>query len=176
MNWISYSLLMFFSSVALYLSVRKASLLKTPTQLTNLAMFAIPFVAYTVIGVASSTSLRISAWQVLLLVVASVLFAYGGNKASLRAIDIAPNPGYSLVLSKSYVLFTTLVAVALLNAELTARKFIAILLIVSFSTLIMVNRKGAKKVKAKSGFFYRLAHFLVGVYCPCLLNTSSITA
>ena len=149
MNWITYSLMMFFSSVALYLSVRKASLLKAPTQLTNLAMFAIPLVAYALIGAGTSTSLHITAQQILLLGVASVLFAYGGNKASLHAIDNAPNPGYSLVLSKSYVLFTTLVAVILLNAELTTRKFIAILLIVGFSVLIMVNPKSAKKVKSE---------------------------
>lgn len=159
MTWIAYSLMMFISSVALYLSVRKASLLKAPSHLTNLAMFAIPLVAYTIIGVGTSTSLRISVWQILLLVVASVFFAYGGNKASLRAIDIAPNPGYSLVLSKSYVLFTTLVAVTLFDAELTTRKLAAILLIVGFSILIMVNRKGAKKVKNEKWVFLSFGAF-----------------
>lgn len=141
--------MMFLSSVALYLSVRKASLAKVPTQLTNLAMFAIPLVAYAIIGTTTSTPLDITVSQLLLLVAASVLFAYGGNKASLHAIDIAPNPGYSLVLSKSYVLFTTLVAVMLLHAELTPRKLIAILLIVGFSALIMVDRKGTKKAKSE---------------------------
>ena len=149
MNWIAYSLMMFFSSVFLYLSIRKASLLKVPTQLTNFAMFAIPLVAYTMIGVGTSTALHVTLWQILLLIIASVLFAYGGNKASLYAIDVAPNPGYSLVLSKSYVLFTTLVAVALLNAELSARKAVAILLIVVFSALIMINPRSAKKVKSE---------------------------
>jgi len=88
----------------------------------------------------------LSPWQTLVLVVASVVFAYGGNTASLKAIRIAPNPGYSLVLSKSYVLFTTIVAVLLLSADISARNVAAILLIVGFSALIMVNRKGAKHV------------------------------
>src|SRR5205809_4498096 len=104
MNWITYSLMMFFSSVALYLTVRKASLLKTPTYLTNLGFFAIPLVAYVSIGIVTSTPIGISWLQAVILVVAASVFAYGGNKASLNAIDIAPNPGYSLVLSKSYVL------------------------------------------------------------------------
>ncbi len=149
MSWVAYSLMMFFSSVALYLTVRKSSLVKTPAYLTNLAMFAIPLVAYALLGVINSSSLAITWWQALILVVTAVVFAYGANKASLHAIDIAPNPGYSLVLSKSYVLFTTIVAITLLGADLTVQKAIAILLIVAFSALIMVTKKGTKKVKSE---------------------------
>lgn len=139
--------MMFFSSVALYLCVRKSSLVKVPTSLTNLAMFAIPLVAYTAIGASSNTKFSISVSQMGLLFLTAVVFAYGGNTMSLKAIDIAPNPGYSLVLSKSYVLFTTIVAVVFLNQGLSSRKAIAILLIVAFSALIMVNPKSAKHVK-----------------------------
>ncbi len=139
--------MMFFSSVALYLCVRKSSLVKVPTALTNLAMFAIPLAAYTIIGVSSNTKFSISAWHLVILVITAVAFAYGGNTMSLKAIDIAPNPGYSLVLSKSYVLFTTIVAVVFLDQGLSLRKAIAILLIVAFSALIMVNRKSTKHVK-----------------------------
>lgn len=141
--------MMFFSSVALYLTVRKSSLLKTPTYLTNLAMFAIPLVAYIAIGIVNSSNLGITLWQGIVLLFTAVIFAYGGNKASLHAIDVAPNPGYSLVLSKSYVLFTTLVAVTLFGADITLRKVLAILFIVGFSALIMINPKGAKKVKSE---------------------------
>lgn len=148
MSWMLYSLLMFVSSVALYLTVRKSSLLKVPTSLTNLAMFAIPLVVYSLMGFASEQQYRLSWWHFVVLVVAAIVFAYGGNTASLKAIDIAPNPGYSLVLSKSYVLFTTVVAVLLLHADLTLRKAIAILLIVGFSALIMVNPKAAKHVRS----------------------------
>ncbi len=146
MNWISYSLLLFFSSVALYLIVRKSALVKIPTYMTNLAMFAIPFVAYTGLGLAGSQRFGVSLWQAVFIFFVAVAFAYGGNTASLKAISVAPNPGYSLMLSKSYVLFTTIVAVLLLNGTLSVRKAIAILLIVGFSALIMVNRKGSKHV------------------------------
>ena len=147
MNWIAYSLLMFFSSVFLYLTVRKSSLDKVPTRLTNLAMFAIPLVAYVAIGAGTEQSYGISIRHMAILVLAAAVFAYGGNTVSLKAIKTAPNPGYSLVLSKSYVLFTTLVAVLFLNANLSPRKAIAILLIVGFSALIMINKEEAHKVK-----------------------------
>ena len=171
MSWIAYGLMMFFASVALYLTVRKSSLIKTPAYLTNLAMFAIPLVAYIGIGIVSSSDLGITLWQALILLATAVIFAYGGNKASLHAIDVAPNPGYSLVLSKSYVLFTTLVAVTLLGAEITAQKVIAILVIVVFSALIMINPKGAKKVKARSGYYYHSVRSLLGVCCHYRLST-----
>ncbi len=157
--WIAYSLMMFFASVALYLTVRKLSLLKTPTALTNLAMFAVPLVAYVILGLSSSQSYRISLLHFIFLLLVAVFFAYGGNTVSLKAIDIAPNPGYSLVLSKSYVLFTTLVAVLFLNANLTWRKALAILLIVGFSALIMVNRKTAKRVKSNKWVFLSFGSF-----------------
>ena len=147
MNWVAYSLLMFFSSVALYLCVRKSSLVKVPIALTNFAMFALPLVAYTIIGASSNTKFTISVWHLVILFVAAVVFAYGGNTMSLKAIHIAPNPGYSLVLSKSYVLFTTIVAVVILNQGLSWRKAIAILLIVAFSALIMVKPKSTKHVQ-----------------------------
>lgn len=147
MSWISYSLLMFFSSVALYLVVRKSSLLKIPQKATNLAMFGIPLLAFLVMGIFEEGSFAISLGQLLSVALIALLFAYGGNKASLKAIGIAPNPGYSLVLSKSYVLFTTIVAVIFLNGDISARSIIAILLIVAASALIMVNPKTAKHVK-----------------------------
>ncbi|MDB5182512.1 MAG: hypothetical protein JWO47_296 [Candidatus Saccharibacteria bacterium] len=140
--------MMFFASVALYLTVRKSLLIKTPSSLTNLAMFAIPLLVYATMGLSTHQSYSISAPHFLLLVIAAVVFAYGGNTLSLKAIDIAPNPGYSLVLSKSYVLFTTIVAVLFLHADLSWRKAVAILVIVGFSGLIMINKKGAKHVKS----------------------------
>lgn len=159
MDWIAYSFMMFASSVALYLTVRKSSLIKTPSYLTNLAMFAIPLIAYIDIGIINGSSLALTWWQILILVITAVVFAYGGNKASLHAIDVAPNPGYSLVLSKSYVLFTTIVAVTLLGAELNLQKGIAILLIVAFSALVMVTKKNAKKVKSEKWVLLSFAAF-----------------
>lgn len=140
---------MFAASVALYLTVRKSSLINTPSYLTNLAMFAIPLFVYVMIGIVYRSPLTLTWWQFVVLLITAIVFAYGGNKASLHAISVAPNPGYSLVLSKSYVLFTTIVAVTLLGAELTTQKAIAILIIIAFSTLVMVSKKDAKHVKSQ---------------------------
>lgn len=158
-DWIAYSLVMFFGSVALYLAVRKSTLMRVPRHLTNLAMFAIPLIAYLGLGIVGGHSYALSAVNAVSIILVSILFAYIGNKMSLHAIDIAPNPGYSLVLSKSYVLFTALVSVLLFGAELTLRSAIAILIIVIFSVLIMIDPKNAKKTSSK-----KWIHLSIGAF------------
>jgi len=59
-------------------------------------------------------------------------------------IQNAPNPGYSLVISKSYVVFTTIVSVIFFNSEISLKKIVAILLIVLFSGVIMFSQKSIK--------------------------------
>jgi drug/metabolite transporter (DMT)-like permease len=122
-------------------------------------MFAIPLVLYVVIGIVSGTTIITTWWQLLILIGIAIVFSYGGNKASLHAIEHAPNPGYSLVLSKSYVLFTTIVAITLLGAELTLQKGIAILLIVAFSALVMITKKDVKKEKPQKWILLSFAAF-----------------
>ncbi|MBT4124344.1 MAG: DMT family transporter [Candidatus Pacebacteria bacterium] len=84
----------------------------------------------------------------------SFLFSYLGNTLSLRSIELAPNPGFSLVISKSYVVFTTLAAVVLFGAELTLISLFSIGLIVLGSALIMIepNKKNGsnKTIKTKT--------------------------
>lgn len=141
---------MFVSSVALYLVVRRATLLKIPTHITNLAMFAVPLVFFVALHAGNGEPYVVPLSSIGILLLAGVVFAFGGNTASLRAIKEAPNPGYSLVLSKSYVLYTTIVALILFNAELSVQKAVGILLIVGFSALIMIDPTKTRKVKHKN--------------------------
>lgn len=136
---------MFLSSGIMYLVIRKSSLLKIPSQINNLAMFLVPLFAYLIIGIVTKQDFLLSFWQYLIIIVESVLFSYLGNVSSLKSIEYAPNAGYSLVISKSYVVFTTIIAVLFLNAELTVLKTVAIILIVIFSALIMINKNTIKK-------------------------------
>lgn len=145
MNWMLSSAVMFASSVVLYLFVRKSSLLKNPSQYNNLAMFLIPLFLFVTMGIITHQNFFLSPSQLGTVVFAAVFFSYLGNVFSLRSIEYAPNPGYSLVISKSYVVFTTLVSLLFFQAEITPRKAIAILLIVLFSGLIMLSQKVLNK-------------------------------
>jgi uncharacterized membrane protein len=145
MNWLLASTLMFISSIVLYLFIRKSSLLKIPSQFQNLAMFAIPLFVYLGILVTTKTNLFVSPYQLIILMIAAFFFSYLGNVFSLKSIEYAPNPGYSLVLSKSYVVFTSLAAIPLFHATLSLKSAFAIVLIVIFSALVMITKKKESK-------------------------------
>lgn len=150
MNWILSSFLMFISSVFLYLFIRKSSLLKIPTQLVNLASFTLPLFFYLAITISTKGDLSITPYQFFIIVIASFFFSYLGNVFSLKSIEYAPNPGYSLIISKSYVVFTTLVSVFLFHSVLTLRTSLAIFFIVLFSAFVMIDRKTKSKSHVRS--------------------------
>ncbi len=141
MHWILAGFLMFLCSVAQYLLVRKSVLLKIPSPFVNLAMFLIPVVLFAVTAISLGTDMSVSIYELAVIAVMAFFFSYLGNIFSLRSIEIAPNPGYSLVLSKSYVVFTTLVAIPLFNQQLTLRAGAAIAIIIIASALITITGK-----------------------------------
>ena len=158
MNWIIASLMLFVSSVLLYLFVRKSQLVKIPDTLNNLAMFALPTVIFFIVAVVQKKSLVISWENLILIIIAAFFFSYLGNVWSLKSIKLAPNPGYSLIISKSYVVFTTVIAVIFLNAHISLRNAIAIIFIVLFSALIMIS-KSKKQVTNKQWILYAFGAF-----------------
>lgn len=141
MHWIAADLLMFVSSIVLFLLVRAAALAKVPVQFNNLAMFGIPAVVFWVICVVTRTPLTMPAHLLPLMLLTGVVLSYLPNAASLKSIALAPNPGYSLIIAKSYVVLTTFLAVPLLHAPLTRQAVAAISMIVASSALILVQRR-----------------------------------
>jgi len=169
MNWIVASLLMFVSSVALYLCVRKSNTLKTPQQLNNLAMYLVPVLVYMVLAVKTPISFALTPLQYLIILVQSIFFSYLGNVFSLKGIQYAPNPGYSLIISKSYVVFTAIASIFIFSAPLTMKSAIAIILIVLFSALITINKDKNRTTANKLWFPYTMGAF----FCWGFLALSS---
>lgn len=169
MNWIIASLLMFISSVAIYLCVRKSNALKTPQQLNNLAMFLIPVFVYLALTAATPTSFTLKPFEYVLILVQGIFFSYLGNVFSLKGIEYAPNPGYSLIISKSYVVFTAIASIFLFSAPLTSKELIAIVLIVLFSALITIDKGTSKTTSNTLWIPYTIGAF----FCWGLLALSS---
>jgi drug/metabolite transporter (DMT)-like permease len=140
MNWIIAGFLMFISSAAMYLLIRKCNLLKVPVVWQNLASFLVPLLFYIGLAIASHTSLAVSWYQLGLLIIMGIFFSYLGSLFSLKSIEYAPNPGYSLILSKSYVVFTSIAALFLFHGSLTLRASLAIILILISSSFVMIGK------------------------------------
>lgn len=169
MNWIIASLLMFFSSVALYLGVRKSNELKTPQQLNNLAMFLIPVFLYLLLSIKAQTNFHLTTFEYILIVIQGVFFSYLGNAFSLKGIEYSPNPGYSLIISKSYVVFTAIASVFIFSAPLTIKTMIAICLIILFSALIIIDKNKNREDSNKLWLPYTIGAF----FCWGFLALSS---
>lgn len=148
-----------FGSVSLYLVVRKSSILKFPTQFSNLAMFFVPLIIYLILGFTNQISYAITFPSLIIILVSALFFSYLGNITSLISIDLAPNPGYSLVISKSYVVFTTLISFIFLGGEINTKKIVAILMIIVFSALIGLDPKKTKLVKGNNWLIYTMYSF-----------------
>lgn len=155
---------MFVSSIVLYLLVRKSSLSHIPSSINNLAMFLVPVMVYAAMLVSQRQRIVLTSQQFFLLVFAALILSYLGNVFSLKSIEYAPNPGYSLVISKSYVVLTTLLAVVFFGAHISIEKALAIVLIVGFSALIMTTGTAMKKSNNLSWFPYAVgSFFLLGI-------------
>ncbi|HBC72942.1 MAG: hypothetical protein UX91_C0006G0135 [Candidatus Amesbacteria bacterium GW2011_GWB1_47_19] len=169
MNWIIASILMFLSSVVLYLFVRKSNQLKTPQQLNNLAMFLIPVIVYLFISMNTNVRFELKPLEYFIIIIQGIFFSYLGNVFSLKGIVYAPNPGYSLIISKSYVVFTAIASIFLFSAPLSTKSVIAIIFIVGFSALIMVDRSKEKSNSNKLWLPYTIGAF----FCWGMLALSS---
>ncbi len=148
MNWLLADLIMFVCSVGVYVAVRKAALDKLPPQFNNLAMFAIPLVVFVLGDLFTHEKFGLTLSQALQIVGTGVVLSYFGNAMSMKSIELAPNAGYSLIISKSYVVLTSFLAVPLFGARLTTTAIISIALIVAASALIMINPKQAHHAKS----------------------------
>lgn len=141
MTWILYAVGLIVFSVITYLAVRLAKDQAIPLVLRNWSMFMIPAGLFLVVNLVRGYSLVVSPFQLGMILFGAVVFSWLGNNASLKALDLAPNQGYSLIISKSYVVMTAVMSVWLFHAPLTIKSVLAILVIVGFSALIMIEKK-----------------------------------
>lgn len=148
---------MFAFSNSLYLLIRKAQIEKIGTSVYSIAMFLIPSIIYFILALTSGVTLLPKLNHFLIIVVTAFLWSYLGNFFSQKGILYAPNPGYSLILQKSYVILTTVAAYFLFNSELSLLKIISILIIVGFSALVTISKE-RKKSETKWVIFSLGAH------------------
>lgn len=160
--WQLYSLGMFTSSVLMYLLIR-AIRSSTDSQLVNFFMFLPGIVFLLLVATYTKTNLNIDFVSFIILFLSTYIFSYLGNTASLRAIQTAPNTGYSLVIQKSYAIYTSIAAVFLFSSSLPISKFIIITAIAAL-LLTVADNKRKEQVKLKNNWVILslLAFFMFG--------------
>ncbi len=160
MEWVYACIILIISSTTLYLSIRKARDLRLPIEYQNLLMFACPAVFVLGYNLSCGVSFAISPEYFAFMVLVAFFFSYLGNVCSLKAIENAPNPGYSLIISKSYVVLSTLLSVWLFDIPVGPLSLLAIALIVGFAALIMFDKNTKDDQEKRPWILYTLGAML----------------
>ena len=158
MNWILASAIMYLCSVFIYIIIRKLQLVKVSVNTYLFYMFSMSTVIYLGLIIFLKIPMALSVSQLVVIIIAAVLFSFIGNVVSNHGILNAPNPGYSLIIQKSYSWYTTLAAFFLFGSDLNIMKGIGIGIIVLFTGMIVYSKKSKKTdkkwiVQSFGGFF-----------------------
>ncbi len=170
--WVFDSIALFLASVVMYLFIRKGQVHNISVTEYLLAMFAIPLIGYTWLIYNAHGSIAISWPNLAIIFLAAVFLSYIGNILSQTSILQASNPGYSLTITKSYVVFTTLFAVFFFHSSLTFTSTVAICLILVFSALITISPQSTKKPSNKNNKWAIMA--IGAFFCFSFLTLVSV--
>jgi len=142
MNWI------IGSSISLGLFAATSILIKygwragVPAPVINFATYAVALLVF--VFAVPKGEFNVFARADIWLVVFAGLCVYFGNAASVRGFNLAPNPGYSQAINKSYVVLTVIAAILMFGGELAWRKIAGIALILASQLLIVGKNPQAK--------------------------------
>lgn len=172
---------MYTSSVFFYLLLRYLQKRGFDNIILNFASFGISVPIFLCFGLLDGQTIFMPLKYFALTIIAIFFFSYLGNKASLNGTKLAPNPGYSLIIQKSYAIYTTVAAVFLFDSSLTLRSAIAIVIIIAFLVLMNIDFKkkdklaGTKKMDISNNWliYSAIAFFAFGnlaLYSKWLLN------
>lgn len=152
---------MFFSSIVYYLITKKALINKIESRVYMLANFSIPAVLYFLLHVFQKRSIFVEWKMLFIIVVNAFIFSYIGSIISYKALEKAPNAGYSLTIQKSYAVYTSIAAIFVFGSSLTLFKFLAILLIIVSTAFILIEKKRPSSKPNYQWVIYSFAAFFI---------------
>lgn len=159
MSWLLFSITMFICSNILYVLIRLAQKSGIGTSVYSTVNFCIQAVFYFGLILLTGSSFILPVSHLAMIIAVAVVWGYLGNYFSQKGILYAPNPGYSLMIQKSYGVITTLLAVALFGLTINPTKFLGILLIIIFVGVISYGNP-SKDSEPKWVLFSLLAHVI----------------
>lgn len=163
MNWISTTTIMFFASVLLYILVRELKKYNLPSSTINLGMLGLPLIPTTAMILASGQVVSLSVTELVAVFLSVLLFSFGGNIASIKGQNLAPNPGFSLIIQKSYGSFTIFLAPILFGSYLGFIDIIGAFIVFIFAGIIAIDdRKGLLRESNHWLGYTIIAYFLFG--------------
>lgn len=169
MSWIAASLLMFVSSIAFYLSVKKLHVLGVDKRVITLGNYFLPSILFYILSQAQGYGVGLSLAVIGSIFLLRVGFNYVGTLASFKGIGSAPNAGYSLIIQKSYAAYTIFAAALLYGSELSLIRILISMFILACAFVISVDK--GKKISA--GDYRWVKYSLISFFCFGAISLSS---
>ena len=160
MSWILAITGLIVSSVVQYLAIRKAKDLEVSVSVRVLAMFALALPVIPVIAYITDQPLYFPIALAMPFLLVRLFLLYIPNKFSVLSMDNAPNPGYPLIISKSYIIYTIFLAYFVFDSELNARKILGSFLALVFSSLIVLGKQNKKQQGGKAWAWQSIIPFI----------------
>ena len=127
MSWIIISIGILLSSPIMYLFVRKEKELNKDIAIQYLSIFLIPTIVYFIYNLISKTSMIIEFKYFLMLLGAALLFSLLGNIFSMKAIQLASNPGYISAVNVASISLLTVLYRVFFKDTLTLKKMLGVI-------------------------------------------------
>ncbi|MCA9328408.1 EamA family transporter [Candidatus Saccharibacteria bacterium] len=165
MSWVYPTIFMMATSVVWYSYIRYAKSFDIPQVLVAFAMIGLPLPIYALATLYSDSSYSLQPAHLLVMLIQGIVFIYLGNLYAVKGIDAAPNPGFSVLISKVYVVFTTPLSVFLFDAPMPVQSVIAIVLIVGSSYFVIVDKNNSKKSGTRLSTAPWVSNTLIAFFC-----------
>lgn len=164
MDWLTQSFIMYVASVFQYLLIRRLQKEGVNNKI-NTFMFLTPAIPVAFIySIISKSSLSLSLLNIIYIAIGTYIFSYLGNIFSFIAIKESPNAGFSLIIQKSYAIYTSIAAVFIFGSSLSFQALLSIFIIILFTSIIMIDRKSDRKSSHNHSWlkYSFLAFFMFG--------------
>lgn len=138
-------------------------------------MFSVGSLTFCIIALVRGINILISWEYILFMLVMTYLCSYLGNKFSLEGIRLAENSGYSLIIQKSYAIYTAFAAVILFGSSLSLKNVLAIFIVIGFMSIMLMgggksDRSKGNSLWIKYSFFAFFAFGNLALASKWLLN------
>ena len=137
MNWIAYSIIAAISFAVMIMLYKQLLLMGINQNILNLSVFGFVFVGFAAVAITNKNFINLTPLMLALLVLASV-FSLIGNYYNVKALNEAPNPGYSITIVSTQLVLISLLSILFFNSDFTWTKFIGITIVIFGSYLVGV--------------------------------------
>lgn len=177
MEWYLYSIIAMFSFSGMILIIKRIRDMKFHSREINLFLYGFVFLGFFLVNISSIdetiNSPKFSSFLAFVLVTS--VFSIFANLTNIKAIGLAPNPGYSQAVKDANILPVTILSALIFGSEFDLIKFLGALLILGGVFLIIKKESLLLKRKTENVPWYMYSLGAVLFFTLYVLTLKKVT-